>query len=744
MAIPVLTEIVTDTGEQRRTFFKLLFGPSTGYVCIAIKDLDGGMEHSWFHWPNEFDQMLETIDAKSNRTAHFWFATALYEKPGDRSRQNVKASTFIHADLDECRPEYLKVPATVLVQTSEGRFQAFWRLQDPLPPTAAEEINTRIAYAHRDQGADMCHDAGHLMRIPYTINHKYSGKTDTAPVVTIIHSDNSLFRPSDFDVYPYVRALKFLEKSNELPELPTESAQQIIERYAPSMDDKFYNVYYVEPPNDEDALESKWSGALWALMHYCIEAGLTKAETFVVANASACNKFKRDGKGELALWQDVNRAYVKHIEKMQLLPNNQTVIPELLSDREVQQVQARETFVERYISWAKEMTDAPPQYHQAGAFVILSSLLSGSTFIVTSHERVYPNMWFMLLAGTTLTRKSTAMRTAMHLAKDVNPEVEMATDGSVEGMLSALQDRSGEPSIFLRDEFTGLLDAIANKDYMAGFAEQLTKLYDGDGIKRVLRKEVIEVRDPRFIIFAAGIKDKTQQLLTEEHVMSGFVPRFVFVSGDATIENIRLTRPPSQTVNHDARELLKNELMDMYLHYHSHVKVTKNGQAMGTLPTEFQATLTDEAWARYNVYERQMMQTAHSTGLDFLMPVYVRLTVSTLKAALLIAASRQREEGIVVDEVDVLHAIYYARRWREYASEVVNGVGKTYDERLIDKIYDFIGNGDNAGTSRAQLMRVFRLDYKRADLIFGTMAQRNMIYQIDVHGQRRYRRVGVA
>lgn len=716
---------------------------------MAFKDhASGGMEHGWFHYPSELEDMLSAIDVRTERLAHFWFASALFDKPGDRHRSNVKLSTFIHADLDSCPIELLQVKPSVIVQTSPGRLQAYWILETPLPPTQAEEINTRIAYFHKEHGADMCHDAGHLMRIPYTPNHKYNNFNEP-PIVSVITSARILFRVSDFtDKYPYVKVLKFLEKQDELPDVPNESAEQVIAKYSDALADRFYNVYFVRPPDEAegDAPEAGWSGSLWNLMNICLESGMNREETYIVANSAACNKYKRDGRGELSLWQDVNRVYVKHIEKMQLAPSPESIIPELLtsaeSNRVGQRIANNETFVERYIQWAKELTDAPTQYHQAGAFVILSALLSGTTYIATSHERVYPNLWFMILAGTTLTRKSTAQRFAMRLLTEVYPEAEMATDGSVEGMLSALQDRSGRPSIFLKDEFTGLLDAIANKDYMAGFAEQLTKLYDGDGIKRVLRKETIEVKDPRFIIFAAGIKEKTQQLLTEEQVMSGFVPRFVFISGDSKIEDIKYTSPPKQSINYEAREMLKNELTDMYNHYNQTTSIVKDGKNLGTMPLAYEASLTPAAWARYNVFERIMMETAVSMGLDFLMPVYVRLTVSTLKAALLIAASRQRQDGIVVEEDDLLHAIYYCQRWRMYASEIINGVGKTYDERLIDKLYAYISQNPT-GVTRAELMRVFRLDMKRADLLFGTMTQRNMVNRMEVHGQPKYRRVGV-
>lgn len=740
MTLGGFRDIVENTEEQRRTFFKLIFGPeASGYVCIAFKEhATGRFQQLWFEYPSKLEDLLTAINNNQQRLAHFWFATALYNQPGDRHKIGIKYSTVIHCDLDECDPRLLLVEPSILVQSSPGRYQALWLLEQPVTPSEAENVNTRIYYYHRDHGADSCHDAGHLLRIPYTPNFKY-GDVSTAPVVSVLKSSRALYRISDFDVYPAIPALKFLERHDEIPDLPQRTAAEIVQHYHDSLHPTFHRLFLIEP--DVAAPDSKWSGVLWNMMKLCLEAGMKREETFIVATAAACNKYKRDNRGELALWQDVQRCYVKQIEKMQLLPTNTSTIPELLTDEETRTVQGRETFIERYMGWAKELTDAPVQYHQAGAFVILSSLLSGNVYLTTSHDRVYPNLWFMILAGTTLTRKSTAMRIAMNTLRDVDNRPEMATDGSIEGILAALRDRPGQPSIFLKDEFTGLLEAIAHKDYMAGFAEQLTKLYDGDNIKRLLRKEVIEINDPRFIVFAGGIKDKTQELLTEEQVMSGFIPRFIFISADSNIENIRPTRPPEIETNTEARELLKNELMDLFNHYCTPSPVYKDGKLIGSMPAQHEAGMTVDAWRRFNQFEKQMMETAASTGLDYLMPVYVRLSVSTLKAAILLAASRRRDDILMIEEIDILHAIYYCQRWREYASEIVNGVGKTYDERLIDRIQRYITNNP-VGVTRAELMSVFHLDMKRADMLFGTMLQRNMIYSIEVNGQRKYRQAG--
>lgn len=729
MSFSVFRDYVGATGTPRRDFFKLVFGQASGQVCVSyLTHGDRTMHKVWFEWPTKLEEMLKNIEAHCQQLVHAYFCPSLYDKPGKKNKENIRICTNVWADLDTCDPQLLLIRPSILVQTSPQRFQALWLLEDPVEPHVAEEISRRIAYYHADQGADKSGwDLSQLLRIPYTPNYKY-GELSEAPLVTIIHAERSLFRPSDFDVYPTVRGIEFTKQS-EPPQDTDESAQSIITRHLPMLGMDFERLFYETPQRD-------WSGALWNLIRICAESGLRPEETFIVTEAAACNKYRRDGRPETDLWHDVQKAYVKNIEHTKLIPTATSTIPELLSKEEELIVQDRETFIERYIKWASGLTDASVQYHQSGAFVILSALLAGNIKLPTSATTMIPNLWFMILGNTTITRKTTAMNLAMRLLYDVDDRALLATDGSIEGILVGMRDRPKQPSIFLRDEFTGLLEAIAHKDYMAGFAEQLTKLYDGEPLRRLLRKEVIDIKDPIFIMYVGGIKAKTQMMITEELVMGGFLPRFVIVTAEPDLTKVRPLGPPlPQDI--EARELIKNELIDMHNHYVQETTVTSNGIAIGKTVKDFKAKLTPEAWQRYNQYEMLMTKTALDAGLDYLTPVYDRLAKSTLKAAVLIAASTQRSEQVVVELPDLLHAIYYARQWRAYASEIVNGIGKTYDERLMDKIYLSI-RASSIGAARDEIMNLFMLDSKRADLIFKTMEQRKLIKLVDINGEKRY------
>lgn len=729
-------DAVEHTVERRRDFFKLIFGNETGYVCIAYKgQTDKSFDEKFFDYPAQLEEMCLDINRKAMTLTHVYFCPQLL-KAKRRKKSDVSKCTVLWADLDTCNPQNLQVPASIVVQSSHGRWQAFWRMDSTLEPENAEALCLKIAYFHAAQGADRSGwDLTQLMRVPYTPNFKY-GDLQTAPIVTVLSTNTALYRVSDFDVYPPYEALKFID--DPMPtgtELPSEPTRNIVERYAGKHSPLILDLWEHLPEEGQD-----WSATQWKLANLCAEAGMSMEETFVVVRDSRCNKYARDGRPQSALWIEVKKIYVKEAEHYNLVPTPTATIPELITKDEIRMAQGRETFVERYIKWATNLSDAAPQYHQAGAFIILSAIISGALRLPTSFGTVIPNLWFMILADTTLTRKTTSMRIATNILEEVMPNAIMATDGSVEGILSSLRDRAKVSSIYLRDEFAGLLDAMSHKDYMAGMAETFTKLYDGDSLKRVLRKEEIKINNPIFIMYTAGTKTRIQNLLTESHIDSGFIPRFIFITAIADASRVRPVGPPAP-IDIEAREKITNELFDINFRFNSpRLVVLNDGQNSANLKPEFDAELTPAAWARYNLFETTLTNNALEAELNHLTPVFDRLAKSTLKAAMLIAASAQGTDNstVTVTEDDIVHAIYYCRHWYMYASEIVNSIGDSQDERVMNQILAFVVKTGKLGVSRADIMKKFKLDSRRAELLITTLSQRHSIVLNSSSGQPRY------
>lgn len=719
MQYPTFGAVVEDTNQARDDFFKLVFGPeATGYISIAFLDKNKrDMRTFWFKYPEQMPELLSSIIKNSETASHAYFCPHLFKAPTKREKSNVSTCTNVWADLDTCNPALLNVEPTVVIQTSPGRFQALWVLDRPIAPSEAEDISRRIAYFHANQGADRSGwDLSQLLRIPYTANYKY-GDENSAPVVGIVTANRKVYRKRDFDRYPEIPATEFVKENQ--PELLDDDPLNILQRFRTTLNPLAFSLYNDTPTEDT------WSEKLWKLLQILVEAGLSRQQTFTVANSASCNKFARDGRPQNDLWQEVCRAYIKHLEITNSIPTPETVIHELLTPEEVEMAQRRETFIERYIKWATGITDASPQYHQAGAFTLLSSLVSGSVRLETSGGEIIPNLWFSILGETTLTRKSTAMRIAVNLLKEIDDDVMFATDGTSEGILTGLQGRDGKASLFYRDEITGLFQAMLSKEYMSDMPEHLTKLYDGDVVKRLLRREEITVKNPVFLMLCGGIKTKVQLMLSEEHIASGFIPRFIFITAEADISRLR-PLGPKVSHNDEWRETIKNELIDLRIHYNQDVELRQGKKVIGYEHARFEVSLTDAAWKRYTEFELLMIRSALDTGLSYLTPVYDRLSKSTLKAAILIAASRQRETNVLVELDDLLHAIYYCRQWRTYANDVVNSVGKSENERLMETMLHEIKNS-TTGKTRHELMREHRLSKKAANELFDTMEQRQWI-----------------
>jgi len=708
-----------DIHKTLDTFFRAAFGPrATGFVCLAFLATNSGerkLTEHFFEYPTQLNNMIATVQRGMLESNAYYCPMLFSERK--RRKDTVKECPAAWADLDTCDPTKMLVSPTLAVESSPGRYQALWRFTEPQPPHVAEDLSKRIAYYHASDGADRSGwDLTQLLRLPGTPNFKYSGH----PRVQTIATDRALYTLKDFGKYPEVQHSEFLKAPMPTAEeLPEETAEQLFLKYRHQVLPAALATFMHEP-------EGSWSEALWKMEMMCFEGGMSKEEVFVVASAAKCNKYQRDHKDPTYLWIEVCRAFVKYQENVNAVFFQGAEIQPLLSIEESKIADAQEGFAERYVEWASSLGDAAVQYHQAGAFTILSALLSGRLVLPTSFGTVIPNLWFMILGDTTLTRKSTAMDIGIDLLLEVDPDVILATDGSIEGLLQQLEARPKRPSVFWRDEFSGLLEQITKKDYMAGMAEVLTKLYDGKMQKRVLRKETVTVRDPILLVLAGGIRNRVQSLLTHEHVSSGFIPRFIFVTAESDTTRVKPLGPPALR-DMGNKAALVEEMEKIRDHYGQqrtiHIKALDQHR-----PIEggFEAHLTPDAWERYNRLEGELLECGlKSEKPDLMTPLFDRLAKSGLKAAVLLAGARQFDKHVSVEVTDILHAIRYVEQWRTYAIEVVNGIGKTVFERDIEKILGAIVK--RPGVSRAQLMQSYHLTARIADQVFDTLIQRGQI-----------------
>lgn len=708
---------------SNKYFFNFLFKELEGYLALATIDRaarEPKFRNHYFRYPDDLEQALTFIE-KSKTRYDVYFAPFLTTEER-RKKESIAETVCAWADGDDCPIEALQMQPSAVIVTSEGRHAFFWKFNEIQPPEVGEAISKRIAYFHADEGMDKSGwDLSQVLRVPGTLNHKYAPPQKVSPAFVDpgmkYDTDDFSEYPEDIDSLPTVDA-----KALDTIELPKETAEHIMERFT-ELNPRAYDLFSQPPITD-------WSRQLWELEITCFEAGMSPEEVFVVASASSCNKYRRDKRKPEFLWKEVNRAYVHFTENREAPPPIDDEerkffdLPDLLKPEEVQQVENDRTFIEMYVEWAKAQGDAAAQYHPVCAMSILSSLLAGSIRLPTSFGTLIPNLWFMILADTTLTRKSTAMDMAVELLAEVDLDVLLATDGSVEGILTAMSTRPNRSSLFFRDEIAGFVEQLSKKDYLAGMMETLTKLYDGKPMKRVLRSETIQVTDPILVTLSGGILSKMIDILDDKHVTSGFLPRFIFVTAESDLTKLKPVGPPTE-VGVSERTYLLNYLHTLHKQY-----VVPNATADGTrvhLPKNWIAELTLEAWDLYNRMEMKMVEQAvFSLDPAMMTPAMDRLAKSGLKMAVLIAASRmESEHNVTVKEIDVLHAFYYIQKWQQHTLFLLNSMGGTGDERKLKAIFQYVR--DNPGVGRSKVMQRFRLTARETDNLFMTMEQRRMI-----------------
>jgi len=709
-------------------FFDSIFGRDHGYVCLATTKPPARRDtfiEQYFEWPSQRTDMLNYVEKMSPTHNVYYCVNVLSLKK--RIKANAIPQNLVWADLDTCRPDQIETPPQVVVESSPGRYQAIWKLDQKIDPPLAENYSKRIAYQYESYGVDKSgHDLTQLLRVPGTYNFKYDMGDNPYPVNLLVNLE-ALLPVELFDALPQADDMP-IEDMVGMPDVDTlPSVDQILYAYQDKLKQTAFARYYSEEPS------SDWSKSLWRLINTCFEVGMSREETFAVSRVAKCNKYDRDGRPVSHLWREVIKAEQQHKSLQLILGEHKSLnMPVLLTEAEAENLQR--TIIDDYKDWAITATDAVEEYHELSSIVLLSALMSKTLRLHSNLPfNLIPNIWGMILGDSTLTRKTTAMDMAMSFIDDIDRDLIIATDASAEGVVTALELRPKMVSVFYRDEIAGLFEAFQKKDYLAAMPEILTKLYDVPTFfTRQLAKKTIQVVEPVFIFFGGGIQDKTYSLITEEYFLSGFMPRFLIVTGRADIARVRPTGPPV-VVDESKRTQLLDHFSALYQHYSlDEAQINVGGQVM-SIGKEVEVTLTNDAWIRFADMEATLIQAAYDSSHTMrAMPSFQRMAFSMLKIAMLLSASRDTQDKVVVDVPDLLNAAYYIQKWGRHFVDMIKNSGQTKDETLLMQVYRTIER--MPGINRGQIMSRHRLNKRQMDDVEQTLDQRFMI-QVEKQGK---------
>lgn len=696
-------------------FFNLIFHELTGYMCLTTFPGSGKFDASpnvgptknhFFKWPEQRDDAVAFVVA--NKHKDVYFVPTLFKEKGSRKGDNALVGRTVYADADSARPELFKLEPSIVVETSPGRFQLYWRIQgddDCRDPEKLSRASRRVAYGHAAEGCDTSGwDIGQLLRVPGTTNNKPGLDV---PWTVIAEYDGTIFTTLSniHEQYPPVEPAR-----NKVQQLPPPDAHNLPEldaatRYL-SGSGRLHDLFSKRVHKGETREGRSRSERMWNFLSELSRQGVPIEAAFVLAWNAGCNKYEQDGRPQEDLWKEVTKAYAD--------PNNAPPKTEL-DFQELEMLRAMEvdlsdlgvpnanpahevarraqaapknglafltpverasvpdnTIVDRYIAWARTRTDAAEGYQRAGILSVLSTVFSDFAYPATKFKMGGLNLWFMILGGTTRSRKSTArgyMLDTLEALESDYYQYDLGSDATAEGLTVELSEDPGRSKLYNRDEVHGLLKEIGAKGYMSGLKETFTELYDGR-VRGRLRATSGKTKAARtsFNMFLAGITEDVTENLELRDFGSGFLARFLMeyaeppprtkdsVYMEQMDEPARFVQPgsgvPSITavVDIDHEEIVA-EIAQARMFWEG---MTKPGHQV---PIGF----SDEAWKRINDFVWESGNEAARQDLaKEIEPTVDRMAKSVIKVSCLLAMVEQRDQ---VELRHVVKAISFSEDW---------------------------------------------------------------------------------
>jgi hypothetical protein len=186
-------------------------------------------------------------------------------------------------------------------------------------------------------------------------------------------------------------------------------------------------------------------------------------------------------------------------------------------------------FISQYINYCKERTDAYPEYHLGAALALLSFLTNRKVFISVTPDIFYPNLWFMLIGDSTISRKSTSIKFAKNFIYNLGMADRLLPDDFTPEALVTSLVALGQ-RFFVQDEFEEFYASLG-KDYKSGMAATMCSFFESkSSYLRQLRRESFLIQNIYLpILTSTTIETFAANKSTLSHIRNGLFARFNFL-----------------------------------------------------------------------------------------------------------------------------------------------------------------------------------------------------------------------
>jgi hypothetical protein len=419
-------------------------------------------------------------------------------------------------------------------------------------------------------------------------------------------------------------------------------------------------------------------------------------------------------------------------------------------------------WLQQYMDWSGTMGNQTPMiFHQAAGLWLLATAVGRRLYGEAPWGvKIYPNLYLMLVAGTTFYRKSTAYKLAEQVARAAIPHMLMPTPGSPERFQEALAGRMpanfdklpkvqqerltrGQPFAaqrgLLKDEVAGLFGAINRKDYMVGMKDLLMELYDcpdyfdkdtqtGLNIVENAALSILGVTTPASLSCAVSMGDWDNGLLI----------RFALLTPEPNYTE----RPAAKTYRS-----VPQPLVDDLRSLHERLPAPKTTEMGLSAPGALR--LKVECWEQcqqYGDWLRRKCDPGQDTELDDrLKGVYGRMHVQAFKLAELFAAldwlkTSDEAPTVTVDHWHAGQAI--AEGWRGSAHRLLEQLDRsgeaTIERRQQERMLTGIRAQGSQGIELRDLYRQMHVTARVGRQVAQELVKAGLVVEARINGAEVY------
>lgn len=365
------------------------------------------------------------------------------------------------------------------------------------------------------------------------------------------------------------------------------------------------------------------------------------------------------------------------------------------------------TWIDEYADWASKRSPLTPyHFHQNIALTLIAGAIARRSYVQLPHEKVYPNLYTLIIAKTSVYAKTTAFKIASEVSHAIMPDRLLTSISTPEAMINELagvqpvnlnalsQDKQdlwrerkewGARRLFVLDEAGRFFNSLA-RDYNSGLDAIMMELYDSSDkpIERNTTKSGMTIVDtPCLSCLFATTPGNIKRALNESGTWeSGFWIRWNFVTAtqpEAWKESVYIGAP---------REVLQ-PLENMSLALAKRCKSASIGKGV------------NRAFNMYSEGVRDMIMREEEEKLH---GVLSRLPTKRMKAALCLATlENPKAPQITIDHWNITS--YFATGWERDAILTLQASAKSEKASLEDRVMTFIIDNQLSGVTARDIQQ---------------------------------------